>query len=260
MIGLVCTAAIALSSCSTTTDGVGTAAGGTAATARPTAAPTDAASLGAALRSGAASISSAHVTTDITLAGQSVHGAGDETLAGGKATGIDLTESLPGLGTIRLILADGKLYLRLPASLNHTGKPWVLVRADSGDALVRTLASSLSSLEGPASLDSLTAFTASAKSVKLDGTETIGGVPAAHYSIVVDVTKLPDTGAGKQALEASGITTLPVELWIDAKNRPVRMSEHLNVQGQQADTEVALGRFDVPVHISAPAPDQVSTS
>jgi hypothetical protein len=261
MIGVACTAAIALSSCSTTTDGTGTPGSGTAAAkAGPTATPTDAASLGAALRRGAASMSSAHVTMDVILAGQSVHGAGDETLAGGKATGIDLTESVPGLGTIRLILAGGKLYVRLPASLNHTGKPWVLVRADSSDSLVRTLAASLSSLESSASLDSLKAFTASAKSVKLDGAETIGGVPAAHYSIVVDVTKLPDTIAGKQALEASGITTLPVELWIDRKNRPVKMSEHLTVQGQQADTEVSLSRFDAPVHISAPAPDQVSTS
>ena len=63
MIGVACTAAIALSSCSTTTDGTGTPGSGTAAKGGPAATPTDSASLGAALRSGAASMSSARSCT-----------------------------------------------------------------------------------------------------------------------------------------------------------------------------------------------------
>jgi hypothetical protein len=221
--------------------------------------PTDAAGLAALLRRGAESLSSAHLAMGVTASGEQIRAVGDETLSAGKLTSMDLSETIPGLGDIELILADGKTYAKLPSALNHSGKPWVLVRADSADSVVRTLASSLSTVQSSASLDTFPTFTAAAKSVTSHGPAQVSGVAATHYSIVVDTTKLPDSMPGKQALVAAGVTTLPLELWIDAQGRTVKVSQDLSVQGHEIRTTVLMTKFDAPVSISAPPASQVST-
>ena len=91
--------------------------------------PTDAAGLAAALQKGARSIRSAHLALHVSAAGQSIDGQGDETLSAGKLQDLDLTETVPGAGQLRILMAGGQTYVQLPASLNSSGKPWLLVSA-----------------------------------------------------------------------------------------------------------------------------------
>jgi hypothetical protein len=221
--------------------------------------PTDAAGLAAALQASARSVRSAHLSLQVTAAGQAIDGQGDETLSDGKLQSLDLTETVPGAGQLRILTTGGQTYAQLPASLNRSGKPWVLVSTSSSNPVVAQLASSLEQTQQSASLDQYTAFTQAATGLQVVGREQVGGADATHYRLTVDVTRLPESLPGREQLLGAGLTSLPVDLWVDDRNRPVKVTENLTVQGQAVDTVVTLGNFDAPVSITAPPADQVAT-
>jgi hypothetical protein len=220
--------------------------------------PSDAAGLAAFLEDGTASIRSAHLELEVDAAGNSIKGSGDETLKDGTAEAFDLTETIPGVGDIRVLLVDGQTYVQLPAGLNPSDKPWLLISADSTNPVVQQLATSLQSVTSSSSLDQYTAFTQAA-TVTVVGTEQVDGADATHYALNVDVTKLPNDTAGRSDLLSAGLVKLPVDLWVDDHGRPVKVSEELTVQGQKVTTLVTLGNFDEDVTITAPPADQVAT-
>jgi hypothetical protein len=220
--------------------------------------PTDAPGLAAFLRDGTASIRSAHLELEVNAAGNKITGTGDETLSNGRAESFDLTETLPTVGDIRVLMVDQQTYVQLPAGINPTGKPWLLISADSSNPVVQQLATSLQSVTSSSSLDQYTAFTQAA-TVKLVGSDQVDGAPATHYALTVDVTKLPNDTPGRSDLLSAGLVKLPVDLWVDAQGRPVKVSEELTVQNQKVTTLVTLGSFDQDVTITAPPADQVAT-
>lgn len=256
-------AAVALAGCGPTGSTSSTGSAGTAASStsapRTQAPPTDAAGLGRFLKDGAQKIHSAHLSMNVAAGEQTITATGDETLAHGKLTGLDLAEQVPGAGEIRILITGGKTYAKLPESLDHSPEPWVLVTTQSTDPIVARLASSLEQVQQSASLDQFRMFTGAASGLVVKGQEDVGGHPATHYALTVDVTKLPDGVAGKQELASAGVSTLPIDLWVDGQGRPVQLREQLTVQGQQVSTEVTIGDFDAPVTITAPPADQVST-
>jgi hypothetical protein len=220
--------------------------------------PTDAAGLAAFLLDGTASIRSAHLELEVDAAGNKITGTGDETLSDGRADAFDLTETIPGVGDIRVLMTEGQTYVQLPAGLNPSDKPWLLISAESTNPVVQQLATSLQSVTESSSLDQYTAFTQAA-TVRLVGSEQVDGVDATHYALVVDVPKLPNDTPGRSDLLSAGLLKLPVELWVDAQGRPVKVTEELTVQNQKITTLVTLGNFDEPVTITAPPADQVET-
>jgi hypothetical protein len=161
---------------------------------------------------------------------------------------------------VRLIVADGKTYVQLPATMNQSGKPWVLVSRDSSNPTVRTMATLIESVQSAASPSQITAFTSAARRVTLVGNEPLDGTQVNHYSIDVDVDKLPNTLPGRQLLLGAGLTSLPVELYVDGEGRPVKVTQDLTVRGQHSSTVITLSKFNEPVSISAPPADQVATS
>jgi hypothetical protein len=267
---LALSSALALGACTSSTSGKGqvdgsTPAGQSSAGQTPSSPssggkPTDAAGLGGLMQTAIAGIKTAHITLDINAAGQKVSGVGDEKMLGGKLIAMDLTENLPGgAGSIRLIIVDGKTYAKLPPSLNTSGKPYILVSPNSTNPTVKALAGSLDSALSSASLGSVGAFVTAAKSVVLKGTATVDGVQTSHYSIVVDIAKLPASLPGKDELSAGGLSTLPLELYIDDQGRPVQVTESLQVQGQSISTDVKVSDYNKPVSVTAPPASQVST-
>lgn len=249
----VLSAVAALAAC--TSSGNGHTAGG-ASTSGST--PTTAAGLATLLQSAVGKITSAHVRLDASLSGQSLSGQGDEKLSHGKLQALDLTENLPaGVGSARIIIVNGKTYAKLPTSMNPTGKPYLLVSPNSSNPVVKQIAASLDSALSSASLGEVSAFLNSAKSVDVKGHETVNGVPTTHYTVVVDVAKLPSNITGKSALAASGVNTLPLDLYVDKQGRPVQLTEKLKVQGQDVSTKLTVTRYNQPVSITAPPASQI---
>ena len=255
--------ALLLAACSSSTSGKGHTGGTGSAPKSSTGAsgqPGDAATLGAKMQAAVAGIKFAHISLDVNAAGQALTGSGDEQLSAGKLVAMDLKESLPGgAGDIEIIIVDGKSYAKLPTSLNPTGKPYLLVTPNSTNAVVKQLATSLDSALSSASLGSVSAFITAADSVQNKGSATIDGVSATHYAIVVDIAKLPASLPGKDALVSSGLTTIPLDLYIDSKGRPVQVTEDFKVQNQQVATTVKVSAYDQPVNITAPPADQVGS-
>jgi hypothetical protein len=204
-------------------------------------------------------VTSLRVAITSTLGTDTITAAGDEALANGTLTAADITENIPGQGGFRLIILNDQTYARLPPSMNHTGKPWVVVSPNSADPMIRGLAATLDQLKSSASVTAIAQFAPAATGVTDKGSDDVGGVPATHYGFTVEVAKLPNTFPGKAALQQAGLVAIPVELWIDAQGRPVKITQRLVVSGQTANTSVLATGYDTPVHIVAPPADQVST-
>jgi hypothetical protein len=238
--------------------GCGSAAPHAAAAPSSAAPPTDAAGLAQLLVKSNASVRSAHLTMTVAAGTVTITGAGNELLAQGKLRAMDLTETVPRLGELRVVIDAGKTYLKLPASVNHAAKPWVLVSPASSNPVVRQLGTTLQSIEQSAALDQFTTFTNAAR-VTRHMQETLNGAPATHYVLSVDVTKLPSSLPGKEQLTAAGLTTLPVDLWIDQQGRLVKVAENLTVKSQHVSTTISIGQYNAPVTIAPPPAAQVAT-
>jgi hypothetical protein len=255
-------AAIALAACSSTTNGTGSTGGpgGSTGSCGNGATQTDAAGLSAVLQCGSKAVKTAHIDLDLNAAGEEIKGAGDEELDGGVLTGMDITESLPeGEGSLRLLIVDNKTYAMLPSSLHVSDKPWVVIRSDSTNSTIQQLSQSISQTQSSASIGATTAFVTAARSVTNKGAENIDGVDTTHYAIDVDPTKLPADNPGKAAASQAGITSIPVDLYIDSQDRPVKVSENFSVQGQSVSVDIDVSKYDQSVNIVAPNPDDVAS-
>jgi hypothetical protein len=266
-------AALTLAACAATTNGQGargsggpTSTGEGSPTGFPsssssTSMPTDAKGLYTLMQSSVADVTSAHLALKVSSSGQALTVSGDEKLANGKVTAMRLFETLPGgAGSIQIILAGGRIYAKVPAPLNNTGKPYLLVTESSSNAQVRQLAKSINSSLTTASVDGYAVFAQAADSLKLVGSSTVNGAPATHYSIVMNPAKLPPSYPNKDELVSSGVGPIPLELYVDAEGRPVELDEHFTLNGNTVDTKASFTRYNVPVDISAPPAREVGTN
>jgi hypothetical protein len=199
------------------------------------------------------------VTLKESAAGEIISASGDEELNHGKTTAMDLSLNIPSVGSMREILLDGKIYLRLPDGFAGP-KPWAEVGPNSTDPALQQLFSSLQSVSqtGSGSFAQVALFLQVATNLQYEGTGPVNGTTAGHYKLSIDVTKLPASFPDKSTLIQAGVTSIPIDLWADAQGRLVQMVEDITVQGQQVNVTVGLGNFDAPVHITAPPPGQVS--
>lgn len=222
--------------------------------------PTTVQALADRIESGAKSLKTAHLAFRVGLAGESITAHGDEELSDGKPTGLALVERIPAFGTLRLIQSDDKSYVRLPRSQRTSDKPWVLVRPGSSNPVVSQLAQTLQTSNQLTAVDSIGALVGAAKNLRFVGTETIGSARVGHYTLTIDVSRLPDDFPQKQTLQQVGLSSLPLEAWFDTSGHTRKVVERIAVVGQHVSVLVRLGNFDAPVHISAPPPGQVDTS
>jgi hypothetical protein len=247
-------AALTLAACTSTTSGSGKTHGPSGSAASPT----TSAALAALMESGISQVKSARIDLDVSISGQPLTGSGAEKLDSGKLVALDVTEHLPaGAGDIRIIVVNGDTYAKLPAALNSTGKPYLRVTSDSSNPVIQQLSSSMDSALASASLGSVADFARAAKSFRFVGPATVRGVATTHYSIVVEIDKLPDDLPGKKELLDGGVKSLPLELFIDKQGRPIQVTENADLQGQKIQTKVGVRAYDEPVTITAPPADQI---
>lgn len=219
----------------------------------------DAAALFALLRAGIANVRSLHIALATTAGSATITGSGDEQLSHGSLTALDLTEAIKGAGSFRIIHVGTKTYVKLPAGIagHSVAKPYTLVTTTSHDPVIKSLATSLRSTLDSSSVTSYSLLAQAASTVHALGKTTVGGASATHYSIVVDVTRLPATFPNRAALAGSGLKTIPVELYIDDRGRPVKVTEQFSVAGQHVAVVVVTSRYDAPARIVAPPASQV---
>ena len=252
------TAVALLAACGSSTGNASTsAASPSSTTAKPTATgPVTTAQLASTLMAGANTVTSGHISLSSTYGGEKVISAeGDETLAGGKLTAMRMDEKV-GPVSLTLMIVDKVVYVKMPANVVKNGKPWVKATVSSTNPGLKKLAALFSSLEQSASLRQYSAFTEAASSLKtVSVLELLNGVAVAHYSMLVDITKVHNeavTAEMKKGMAQAGISKLPVDLWVDEQGRTVKMAERFEVQGKTMAVDMTLTRINQPVSIVAP--------
>jgi hypothetical protein len=244
-LAIVITAAFVLSACSDTVGGTGKSGGSTDLTA-----------LGDLLVKGGNSVKSAHLELSEATGGTTITGAGDETVSNGKVVSIDLHETV-GSMKLRFIIVNGRVYAQLPPTLYAATKPWVEISPTTTNAQLQQVYSSFQSSIQTGTGDSVRLLLSAATGLKVKGTEQLDGTPAKHYSMDVIIANLPSTFPNRDALTHSGLTKLPLDLYVDAQGHVRKVTEDFTVSGQHVMTEVTLTKIDQPVHITAPPADQV---
>jgi hypothetical protein len=210
-----------------------------------------------------------------------VRGAADRTTVGSskldiavhsKAQGHDLTFSGTGafrydsgsaVGAMTLSvggqqleerITGGNLYLKIPTQAGFYKLP-----------LKELTGTQLSESSNPAAAAKvLEAIGDSATKV---GTATVHGARTTHYRGTIDVAastaKLSDSfaKAAVEKLRASGVTQLPVDVYLDDQGRLRRLTEKvtLTVKGvaEEVTTQIDLYDFGTRVDVQAPPADQV---
>ena len=146
--------------------------------------------------------------------------------------------------TIEAIVVDGTAYIRL-------GSSWRTIDLSQlSTGAMQDPTQALSYLRGVSS------------SVHETGSKTIRGVRASGYAATVDVQKAAAKQSGKAAaaltkLADQGVSSVPVEVWLDSAGRVVRLHSTLTVKagGESTTVDATTDLYDygTSVHISAPA-------
>jgi hypothetical protein len=207
--------------------------------------------LGTAVEASEQTITSAHLHFDAAVVGQHITADGNETVSAGVASTLDITEQASGQ-TVQLLCLEDGVFIRLPAVLNPGAKPWIRASADSQNEIVQQLYGSVGELEAEVAPHALLTYVAAATSAVRDGPEIVNDTPVTHYSLIADLTQLPNSSS-------SDPTDAHVELWLDDQNRAVKYSLTASLDGVTTTTTLTLGNFNAPVTIAAPPADQVST-
>ncbi len=188
-----------------------------------------------------------------------------ERLASGNVTAMDDTVSTTYQGNnseLHLITIGTKLYVDRSG---NSAKPWVLATPDSSDPVVAQLAQNIGDTLGQAGMHQYVIMVSSARELQVVGPDTIDGVPCAHYALSIDTrtatSKMPGS-QGKQMQQAidAGVDSIPMEIWVDAKGRSIKLSDKVTAAGTTASIELSMSHFDEQVSISAPPPEKISDS
>jgi hypothetical protein len=218
--------------------------------------PTDPQSLAAFLVKGNTSIKTAHLSLVETVGAQRIAGAGDEQLSDGQVQAVDLTERVGSI-RLRFIIIGDTLYAKVPRSVFASSKPWVEISSTTTDARLKSLYDSFENSIQSGTGKTVQTFVGAAKDVRLVGVEHFDGVPVGHYKITIDVASLPADYPNRDALQQSGLTSIPAEVYVDTQGRTRKVTENLTVGSQHVASVITLTRIDQPVHITPPPANQV---
>ena len=248
-----CAAAVLLGACSQTVNGTPASSGASGA---QTPFPKDIAAL-AKLLQGNRSVHTAHIGLTEEAAGTTVTATGVEKLGNGQVQAMDMSESVQSQ-QIRFIVIGTDVYAKLPPAtpIAHS-KPWIKLSASTTDPTLQQLYSQFESSRTAGAAYSTDIFSTAARDLKFKGTSQFDGEQVAHYTMSLDVNALPASFPNLDQLKQTGLTTLPLQLWVDHEGRTRKFEENLAVMGQHVHVTYQLTKIDQPVQISPPPASQV---
>lgn len=203
---------------------------------------------------GSLNLTSGPLTSSSTFSGQ---------MSKGNVTAMDdrVNTTYQGKTTeLHMIIVGGKVYV----DRGRGGKPWVIATTDSPDPVVAQLATDIPGTLSQSGATQFVTLVSVGRDLQLIGPGTVDGVQSAHYHLMVDTAsaakKLPGN-QGKQMQQAAdaGVDTIPLDLWVDANGRAIKVVDKVVAEGVNATAEIRMGHFNEPVTISAPPPSQIAS-
>ena len=177
----------------------------------------------------------------------------------------------PAATELSLVVLPDQAYVKPPADAGvpvPPGKSWLRIQPNAADPITQQFAQLVRSVRANADpTQSFTQFGDAAQIVQ-SAEDPLDGVPAVRYQIRVDIAKaaaLEGDPTLKLELEQTvqrGMAIVDSSLWLDARNRPLRvLLQQPMPAGQGTYTVDARYRdWGLPVEISPPPPDQVAPS
>jgi hypothetical protein len=226
-------------------------------------APQDAVVLAASKTNGAGTYK-ADIAAKMELAGQSMDMSGTGAFDAEKKQGqVSYTMNLAGQDIdMEMVFAFPVIYMHFPAEMGPLpgGKTWVKMDLEKfGRQAGLDFGELMQAGQSDPSqgLDYLRGVT----DVQAVGDEDVRGVPTTHYTGVVDLRSLgaenPELKAQlDQLVERSGISRVPVEVWIDDNGFVRRMKQTLEGQssGLQMNMTMTTDLYDFGTDVSVEAP------
>jgi len=237
---------------------VGLAACGGQTASQP--APQDAVVL-AASKTNDAGTYKADMTGTVDAAGQSLEMTGTGEVDAKQQRG-NMSMKMSGVGQdiqMEMVYAFPIIYMRFPPSLATglpAGKSWVKMDLDK---LGQQAGIDFGQLMQSAQADPSQGlqYLQGATDVQAVGDEDIRGVATTHYKAFVDLNSLADKNPAlkptiDQLVEQTGLSRIPVEVWVDDQNFVRRMKETLDTAGASTEFTIDLYDFGTPVTVTEP--------
>jgi hypothetical protein len=199
-------------------------------------------------------LTSAHL--DVDAGGLGGKSTADVALSGGHATASDVHLTEQGQ-PVEEITVGGTSYVKVPGASG--GKPWVQVSPTSGNPIAKALATGISVAGLTSSLGIVTDLVRSSSDLAVTGREQVGGGAATHYTMKLNPKRATGSSQLTGLLAVLGSSPVPVDLWLDGKDRPVKFTIHVSLGGVALPVTVQVSRFDAPVSIAAPPAGQIAT-
>jgi hypothetical protein len=214
-------------------------------------------------------VKSAKFTYVETLGSQQITGQGEGRFDGPN-TAMRMTMNLEG-EKVEARLVGNQMYFQLPANAREAsaGKPWAKISLDTGAGRALGQMTDQAEQNDPAHfLDQIQQAGTITKSEQT----VLDGQPVSHYWVDLDVAKALDKLVGeampKDQLEkiAGQVKTIPLQMWLNADQLPVQITEDLGAVMKAAGApgaEQGMGftmkytDWGTPVDVQAPPADQV---
>jgi hypothetical protein len=248
------------------------AAGCGAGTSQTTAPPTSASpqQLIAGAADATAKAGSARMTMDMTMTlgtegTMDMHGDGRFDMRAKRGT-MDLVVHELGKRIEMREIVDGTIvYVKIPAPLSG-GKHWMKVDTNARNAAGMNLGALSQANQGDPT-QALSYLRGASSSIVRVGAEAVRGTPTTHYHAVIDLGRIAANAPADvreevrhsidQMSALTGITSLPVEVWIDGQGRVRRevmdmRFENTAMAGVTMHMSMDLFDFGTPVDVTVP--------
>lgn len=197
---------------------------------------------------GEETLSSYTIAMSMNMGGQAVDMDGAADLSG-DTPAFDMNMTMPGLGAMRMIMADGQVFISSPAAGTEEGKFLQVPEEQLGE-----LSTQLDEVDITSTWD---AWEEGANSVVFVGEEDLDGQDMRRYEVTVDTQAALDAAGqtGDDAAAASGIIgdVLTYDVWVDGDN----LMRKVAFEAQGVVTEVTADNWGEPQDIQAPAPEDI---
>jgi len=170
--------------------------------------------------------------------------------------------SLPlpnGGGTLSAVAVNHTLYMHASQqTVASYGKHWVGLSLTNGSQATPSQAPT-----GDDALSYLHLMPGATGDVQTLGHQTIDQVRTTHYRVTIDLAKAEQSmppqlqQSSAAQLAQLGISTMPVDVWLDAQNKLRQEKVSMDVQHQHFDMLLRLSGSSTPINVTAPPASDV---
>ena len=174
---------------------------------------------------------------------------------------------IPGFGQMQMqeILDGTTIYMKFPDALAQRlpgGKAWMKLDLEALGKSQGIDMKSLTQANQANPTDILAALKAVGSS-HVVGQEDVGGTPTTHYAAAIDLNKAAEripnqqtVDSVKQMFKASGLSSIPVDVWVDRSGRVKQEGVKLSTPQFSMNMTLTFTQFGVPVDTTPPPADQ----